>query len=90
MRKYLTISVAAALLAIGLPAGATEFEIKMLNKGAEGAINQQCACGRLTTPRIPLRCCTGSPRQSVIDPAQRPTLPGAGQTVRTRRLPSPF
>lgn len=39
MRKYLTISVAAALLAIGLPAGATEFEIKMLNKGAEGAID---------------------------------------------------
>ena len=90
MRKYLTISVAAALLAIGLPAGATEFEIKMLNKGAEGAINQQCACGRLTTPRIPLRCCAGSPRQSVIDPAQRPTLPGAGKLYALGDFPRRF
>ena len=38
MRKYLTLSVAAALLVISLPAGAAEFEIKMLNKGAGGAM----------------------------------------------------
>ena len=38
MRKHLTISIAAALLAIALPAGAAEFEVKMLNKGAEGAM----------------------------------------------------
>ena len=38
MRRFLTVPVAAALLAIALPASAAEFEIKMLNKGAEGAM----------------------------------------------------
>jgi len=38
MRRRLTVSLAAALLAIALPAGAAEFEVKMLNKGAEGAM----------------------------------------------------
>ena len=38
MRRLLTFPVAAALLAIALPAGAAEFEVKMLNKGAEGAM----------------------------------------------------
>ena len=38
MRIRLTVSLAAALLAIALPAGAAEFEVKMLNKGAEGAM----------------------------------------------------
>jgi pseudoazurin len=39
MRKFVTIPVAAAaLLALALPAGATEFEVKMLNKGAEGVM----------------------------------------------------
>jgi pseudoazurin len=38
MRRLLTIPVAAALLALALPAGAAEFEVKMLNKGAEGAM----------------------------------------------------
>jgi pseudoazurin len=35
MRRLL---VAATLLALVLPAGAAEFEVKMLNKGAEGAM----------------------------------------------------
>lgn len=38
MRRRQTVSLAAALLAIALPAGAAEFEVKMLNKGAEGAM----------------------------------------------------
>jgi len=38
MRKFVTIPVAAALLALALPASAAEFEVKMLNKGAEGAM----------------------------------------------------
>ena len=38
MRRMLTAPVAAALLALALPAGAAEFEVKMLNKGAEGAM----------------------------------------------------
>ena len=38
MPRVLTISVAAALFALALPAGAAEFEVKMLNKGAEGAM----------------------------------------------------
>jgi pseudoazurin len=38
MRRLLAVSLAAALLAIALPAGAAEFEVKMLNKGAEGAM----------------------------------------------------
>ena len=38
MRRFLIVPVAAALLAIAWPAGAAEFEIKMLNKGVEGAM----------------------------------------------------
>ena len=38
MRRMLTAPVAAALLALALPAGAAGFEVKMLNKGAEGAM----------------------------------------------------
>ena len=38
MRRRQTVSLAAALLAIALPAGAAGFEVKMLNKGAEGAM----------------------------------------------------
>ena len=38
MRRLLTVSLAAALLAITMPAGAAEFEVKMLNKGEEGAM----------------------------------------------------
>ena len=38
MRRRLTVSLAAALLAMALPVGAAEFEVKMLNKGAEGAM----------------------------------------------------
>ena len=38
MRKFVTIPVAAALLALALPACAAEFEVKMLNKGAEGVM----------------------------------------------------
>jgi pseudoazurin len=38
MRRLLTVPVAAALLALSLPAGAAEFEVKMLNKGEEGAM----------------------------------------------------
>ena len=38
MRRLLTMPVAATMLALALPAGAAEFEVKMLNKGAEGAM----------------------------------------------------
>lgn len=36
MQGFVKICAAAALLAIALPAGAAEFEVKMLNRGAEG------------------------------------------------------
>src|SRR5262245_48182915 len=38
MRRFLPAPLAAGLLALALPAGAAEFEVKMLNKGAEGAM----------------------------------------------------
>jgi pseudoazurin len=38
MRRFLMLLAAAALLPLALPAGAAEFEVKMLNKGAEGAM----------------------------------------------------
>lgn len=38
MRRFVSLSAAAALLALVLPASGAEFEVKMLNKGSEGAM----------------------------------------------------
>jgi len=38
MRAQLLTAVATAMLALGVEVGAAEFEVKMLNKGAEGAM----------------------------------------------------
>ena len=38
MRRFVSLSAAAALLALVLPASGAEFEVKMLNKGSAGAM----------------------------------------------------